>query len=106
MTGYRRSAVPPFRYLSLMSRLLIVANRLPVTVRPTEAGVEVEGSSGGLATGLSRPHRHSGGLWIGWSGAEEELAPKQHAELDRQLAEHRLVAVPNTRDKVTRYYEG
>ena len=89
-----------------MSRLLIVANRLPVTVRPTEGGVEVERSSGGLATGLSRPHEQSGGLWIGWAGAEEELTPAQRSELDRQLAEYRLVAVPLTGDQVTRYYEG
>ena len=51
-----------------MPRVLIVANRLPVTVRATEAGVEVQRSAGGLATGLLRPHEQSGGLWIGWSG--------------------------------------
>ena len=40
-----------------MSRLLIVANRLPVTVRLTPGGVEVERSTGGLATGLLPPPR-------------------------------------------------
>lgn len=89
-----------------MPRILIVANRLPVTVRPTESGVEVHRSSGGLATGLLRPHEQSGGLWIGWSGATEELTSKQQAELDRQLADMRLVAVPLTGEQVTRYYEG
>jgi trehalose 6-phosphate synthase/phosphatase len=89
-----------------MSRLLIVANRLPVTVRSTADGVEVERSTGGLATGLSRPHEQSGGLWIGWSGAGEDLAPEQQAELERQLAAQRLVGVPLTRALVTRYYEG
>ena len=52
-----------------MSRLLIVANRLPVTVKVTEAGVDVQRSTGGLATGLQGPHEQSDGLWIGWSGA-------------------------------------
>ena len=89
-----------------MSRLLIVANRLPVTVRQTAGGVEVERSTGGLATGLSRPHEQSGGLWIGWSGAGDDLDPEQQAELERQLAAQRLVGVPLTRDLVTRYYEG
>jgi trehalose 6-phosphate synthase/phosphatase len=79
-----------------MSRLLIVANRLPVSVRPTEGGVEVERSPGGLATGLSRPHEQSGGLWIGWPGTEEELSAEQQADLDRKLAELRLVPVPLT----------
>jgi trehalose 6-phosphate synthase/phosphatase len=90
-----------------MSRLLIVANRLPVTVRPTDRAVEVERSSGGLATGLARPHEQSDGLWIGWSGADPEaLTPEQRSELDRQLAAQRLVPVPLTAEQVTRYYEG
>jgi len=89
-----------------MSRLLIVANRLPVTVRATPDGVEVERSSGGLATGLARPHEQSGGLWVGWSGAGDDLTPAQQAELERQLESERLVAVRLTKDQVTRYYEG
>src|ERR687889_940292 len=88
-----------------MPRILIVANRLPVTVRPTEGGVEVQKSAGGLATGLLRPHEQSGGLWIGWSGVPEELTAAQHAELDQQLAAMRLVSVPLTADQVTRYHE-
>ncbi len=89
-----------------MSRLLIVANRLPITIQPVEHGVEVERSSGGLATGLLRPHEQSGGLWIGWSGAPDKLTPEQRAALDRELAAQRLVNVPLTEDQVTRYYEG
>jgi trehalose 6-phosphate synthase/phosphatase len=89
-----------------MSRLLIVANRLPVTVRSTADGVEVERSTGGLATGLSRPHEQSSGLWIGWSGAGDDLTPVQQAELEGQLASQRLVGVPLSRDLVARYYEG
>ena len=89
-----------------MSRLLIVANRLPVTVRLTPGGVEVERSTGGLATGLSRPHEQSGGLWIGWSGAGDDLSPAQRAQLEAQLSSQRLVGVPLSADLVTRYYEG
>jgi trehalose 6-phosphate synthase/phosphatase len=89
-----------------MPRVLIVANRLPITVKSTDAGVEVQRSSGGLATGLLRPHEQSGGLWIGWSGAPDELTANQKSELDQQLAAMRLVAVPLTGDQVTRYYEG
>ena len=86
-----------------MPRVLIVANRLPITVRATATGVEVQRSSGGLATGLLRPHEQSGGLWIGWSGAPEELTNAQRSQLDEQLAAMRLVAVPLTADQVTRY---
>src|SRR5215210_7200094 len=90
-----------------MPRVLIVANRLPVTVRRTETGGEVQKSTGGLATGLLRPHEQSGGLWIGWSGAtEDELTEQQRAGLEQQLAELRLVSVQLTGEQVARYYEG
>ncbi|HEX6107589.1 MAG TPA: bifunctional alpha,alpha-trehalose-phosphate synthase (UDP-forming)/trehalose-phosphatase [Gemmatimonadales bacterium] len=89
-----------------MSRLLIVANRLPITVQVRDGEVEVERSAGGVATGLSRPHEHSGGLWIGWAGASSDLTPEQQVSLDHQLAAQRLVPVPLTSDQVTRYYEG
>ena len=90
-----------------MPRVLIVANRLPVTVTPNETGVDVQKSTGGLATGLLRPHEQSGGLWIGWSGApDDELSPEHRAELNRQLADMRLVSVPLTGEEVARYYEG
>src|SRR5881409_2434575 len=89
-----------------MPRVLIVANRLPITVRTTVSGVEVQKSSGGLATGLLRPHERSGGLWIGWPGLSEELTAGQQLELEKQLADLRLVAVPLSQDQVARYYEG
>jgi trehalose 6-phosphate synthase/phosphatase len=89
-----------------MSRLLIVANRLPVTVTRTETGLEVQRSTGGLATGLMRPHEQSDGLWIGWSGAEFDLTAEEQARLDRELSGMRLVGVPLSPDLVARFYEG
>jgi trehalose 6-phosphate synthase/phosphatase len=88
-------------------RVIIVANRLPVTVSPTESGVDVQKSTGGLATGLLRPHEQSGGVWIGWSGStEEDLSEQQRKALREKLAQMRLVAVPLTGAQVARYYEG
>ena len=89
-----------------MSRLLIVANRLPVTVQIRDGEVEVERSTGGLATGLQGPHEQSDGLWIGWSGAPDSLSEEQKASLAAKLAADRLVPVPLTAEQVTRYYEG
>ncbi|HZN98857.1 MAG TPA: trehalose-6-phosphate synthase, partial [Gemmatimonadales bacterium] len=90
-----------------MPRVLIVANRLPVTVSPTNDGVEVQKSPGGLATGLLRSHEQSGGLWIGWPGTlDNELSPSQRSELNQKLTEMRLIGVPLTGDQVARYYEG
>lgn len=72
-------------------RLLIVSNRLPVTVRVEAGRPVVRRSVGGLATGLSGPHQESGGLWIGWPGNVDAPSGFDYAEIDRQLAELRTV---------------
>ena len=89
-----------------MGRLLIVSNRLPVTVRASEGGVEVTRSTGGLATGMQGPHERLGGLWIGWPGPLDGLSAEGLAEANRRLEELRLVAVPLSADEIARYYEG
>ncbi len=90
-----------------MARLLIVSNRLPVTVRRAEDGaVSVEHSTGGLATGMKGPHERLGGLWIGWPGDLDGLSDDARHEVDRQLAQLRLVGVPLRAEEIARYYEG
>ena len=50
-------------------RLIIVSNRLPISVLRQGDGTRVEASPGGLATALSAVWSSSGnGLWIGWPG--------------------------------------
>ena len=87
-------------------RLLIVSNRLPVTVKPADGGASVELSTGGLATGMKGPHERLGGLWIGWPGALDGLPPDAREDVDRRLAGLRLVPVPLSADEIARYYEG
>jgi trehalose 6-phosphate synthase/phosphatase len=88
-----------------VSRVLIVSNRLPVTVRADADGVDVQPSVGGVATGLRGPHETSGGVWIGWTGLADPLPEKDVAILDERLAAMRLVQVPITAEEVHRYYE-
>lgn len=89
-----------------MGRLLLVANRLPVTLDASGGEVLLRPSHGGLATGLRGPHRASDGLWIGSLGD----APKLHGERARQLAarlkEERLVSVNVRPTDYARYYAG
>lgn len=49
-------------------RLVIVSNRLPVSVARKEGKLKITPSVGGLATGLSSFHRNNDGLWVGWPG--------------------------------------
>src|SRR5436190_6557278 len=87
-----------------MPRVLIVANRLPVTVTTDADGtLAVEASPGGLASGLATVHARADTLWIGWPGTTEVADP---AALARELAARRLVGVPLSAEEVQRYYDG
>ncbi|MGH7719862.1 MAG: bifunctional alpha,alpha-trehalose-phosphate synthase (UDP-forming)/trehalose-phosphatase [Gemmatimonadaceae bacterium] len=86
-------------------RLLVVSNRLPVTVTLDGDAIGVVPSVGGLATGLRGVHGSSESLWIGWSGVEEDLAVETQHALRDQLASLRLVAVPISADELAVFYE-
>jgi trehalose 6-phosphate synthase/phosphatase len=87
------------------SRLLLVSNRLPVTVVRGELGVEVRPSVGGLATGLRGPHERSGGIWIGWPGDLSGLTDGELVDVSRQLAALRTVAVTMSAAEHEVFYE-
>lgn len=86
-------------------RVLIVANRLPVTVAVADGALDISRSAGGLASGLQRPHETSGGRWIGWPGIAGPLAEPLQAELDERLAAMRLVPVTLSADEAAHFYE-
>ena len=88
-----------------MSRLLIVSNRLPVTLAVDDGEAHVVPSVGGLATGLRGPHERTGGLWIGWPGQPAPTSAKRRADLGQLLAAHGTVPVWLTQAEVTRFYE-
>jgi trehalose 6-phosphate synthase/phosphatase len=87
-------------------RLVLVSNRLPVTVKVERGDVAVVRSSGGLATGLRGPHEESGGLWIGWPGDVARMTEPQRKKLDAHLEELRCVPVYLSSAEVSRYYDG
>ena len=89
-----------------MPRLIIVANRLPITVRHAEGKLLVERSAGGLATGLKGPHEKSGGPWIGWPGFSGALDEAVQPEFERRCKELHVVPVTLSSDEVERFYEG
>ena len=50
------------------SRLIVVSNRLPITVRHSGSQLEITSSSGGLVTALTPLLQRAGGCWIGSAG--------------------------------------
>jgi trehalose 6-phosphate synthase/phosphatase len=86
------------------ARVVLVSNRLPVSVKFGE-GIELMPSSGGLVTGMRGLHGRDENLWIGWPGAEppnDEL----RAQLDQKLAERNTLAVHLAEPEASRFYEG
>src|SRR5215472_4348395 len=89
-----------------MARVLLVSNRLPVTIRSERGRLVVTPSSGGLVTGLRATHASGESLWIGWPGDLSRLSPEALSALDPKLAELRCVPVPLSQSEVARYYDG
>ena len=85
-----------------MRRPILVSNRLPVTigVDPATGEQVLNLSSGGLVTGLRPLHEGSGGLWVGYPGAD----PSE--KIKRQLDERNLVPVDLDLQDYTDYYDG
>ncbi|HEX5466552.1 MAG TPA: trehalose-phosphatase [Candidatus Limnocylindrales bacterium] len=89
-----------------MPRLILVSNRLPITVRSERGELSVAPSMGGLATGLGDLHAAGEGLWIGWPGETWRLTEAQRRELATRLDDMRLVPVDLSAAEVERYYDG
>ncbi len=75
-----------------MRRLILVANRLPVSLDLSDGQVNVQDSSGGLATGMRGLAKQAQTSWIGWPGGMPSN-DEQRAQLDRKLAEHSATPV-------------
>jgi len=88
-------------------RVLIVSNRLPVTLRESPGGVEVVPSAGGLASGLRGYYESASTTWIGWPGPLSAAASRAGRRcLDAQLASHKLRLVELAPIDVEEYYDG
>ena len=88
-----------------MGRLILVANRLPVSLDLSDGQVNVQDSSGGLATGMRGLGQQEQTSWIGWPGGMPSN-DEQRAELDRKLAEHSATPVYLSTQEAERFYEG
>jgi trehalose 6-phosphate synthase/phosphatase len=87
-----------------MGRLILVSNRLPVTIQDDVSnpsnGQTVNRSSGGLVAGLDPLHLNGDGIWIGYPGTD----PDETAQ--KLLADMRLDPVAIPESEYSGYYEG
>ena len=88
------------------NRLIIAANRLPVSVKKGEDGKwGLTISSGGLVSALLGVGKSYGMLWVGWPGVFIDEGPDRDA-LTETLLEKRCLPIWLTRNQVELYYNG
>jgi trehalose 6-phosphate synthase/phosphatase len=88
-----------------MQRLLIVSNRLPVTIQEKKGEFHIEPSVGGLATGLRSWYKSSPSIWIGWAGIGRKKITREKDIMARLEAEN-CHPVPLSQPDVEAYYYG
>jgi trehalose 6-phosphate synthase/phosphatase len=88
----------------MTARMILVSNRLPVTVTKCNGKFQINKSSGGLVAGLREIHQGADCLWVGHCGIYAN--EPGYADLKQQLAEQRLIAVDLTQDQYEDYYNG
>jgi trehalose 6-phosphate synthase/phosphatase len=84
-------------------RLVVISNRLPVSLVRQGTEWQIERSAGGLATAMDPILKRSGGIWIGWSGALESEPPEA-----RELLQHEqgCISVDLPADIAEKFYQG
>ena len=91
-----------------MERIIIVSNRLPVTVAKRKDDLSFNPSVGGLATGLGSFYNSYNGIWAGWPG----ISPERLNEKERKIIKTKLIRefscypVLLTQKDVDLYYNG
>jgi trehalose 6-phosphate synthase/phosphatase len=90
---------------TIVDRLLIVSNRLPLTVQERKGELHVEPSVGGLATGLSSWYKSRNSLWIGWAGITQKKMKRENDIMAEFLAAN-CHPVSISQQDVEGYYNG
>ncbi|MEW6534318.1 MAG: bifunctional alpha,alpha-trehalose-phosphate synthase (UDP-forming)/trehalose-phosphatase [Candidatus Auribacterota bacterium] len=91
-----------------MSGVVVVSNRLPVSVRQEPNGpLSFLPSSGGLATGLASLPNAAENLWVGWPGvSSDSLSKAERREIIKHLADINCRPVFLSDDDMELYYYG
>ncbi len=90
----------------MAGRMIIVSNRLPVTVSKREGKLTFHPSAGGLATGLGSFYRETGGVWLGWPGISLESIRGREEEVQEKLAALSCRPVFLSQRQIENFYYG
>ncbi|MFZ5427781.1 MAG: alpha,alpha-trehalose-phosphate synthase (UDP-forming) [Thermodesulfobacteriota bacterium] len=86
-------------------RLIVVSNRLPISVTREDGALTLKQGAGGLVTAMAPVLRDRGGLWIGWPGAVEKGMARLCREFSKE-AGYLLGPVELDGADVAGFYQG
>ncbi|HEX7368486.1 MAG TPA: bifunctional alpha,alpha-trehalose-phosphate synthase (UDP-forming)/trehalose-phosphatase [Candidatus Saccharimonadales bacterium] len=87
--------------------VIIVSNRLPVSVKRVDGKLEFTPSIGGLATGLASYADDRRNKWIGWPGiAADDLSEREREQIADKLRLQNCYPVFLTQKQLDEYYDG
>ncbi len=89
-----------------MQKMIIVSNRLPVSISKTGGKIKVKRSVGGLATGLGSFYKDYKGVWIGWPGIASERIRGEKTVIRELLDKENCAPVFLSQKDVEKYYYG
>lgn len=94
--------------LDMKSSVVIVSNRLPISVKKTPEGeLEFYPSIGGLATGLASYVNDKRNKWIGWPGiASDKLTEAEKSTITHELIKNNCYPVFLKQKQLDSYYNG
>ena len=87
-------------------RLIVVSNRLPITISQTDNDWLIEPGSGGLVSALDPLMRENQGIWIGWPGCGPEAPFDKLANSFSEKHSYQIKPVPLEESEVEKYYRG
>ena len=93
--------------MSSNQRLIVVSNRLPVSLRKQGSEWKVQASAGGLVTAMDPILRRTHGLWIGWPGestGDGDPARQRAIDAASKQVQFKIVDLPPKIAEL--YYEG
>ncbi|MFW5752348.1 MAG: bifunctional alpha,alpha-trehalose-phosphate synthase (UDP-forming)/trehalose-phosphatase, partial [bacterium] len=90
-----------------MGKVIIVSNRLPVSISKKGTEIIVQPSMGGLATGMKSFYKSYESIWIGWPGLVlNRTNKKERDEITGKLKEEKCAPVFLSQKQINQYYLG
>lgn len=90
-----------------MKRLVIISNRLPVSIDSSGDEIIIKPSVGGLATGMKSFYKSYESVWMGWAGFDkQEYDEAQINEIESKLKKEQCHPVYLNKNDVDKYYYG